>query len=222
MATNRSASLRLSRSYSTWSTVFVEHDDRKMVERTELQKWDARRSEPLTRRPHTCPHTGLYYAKCIAGGLLSCGLTHTAVVPLDVTKCKMQVYPQEYRSLSSGLRLVYAQQGVKGLTLGWFPTFIGYSLQGMFKFGLYEVFKDAYGNLMGEELMGRSKAPVWLAASASAEVFADIALCPMEMVKVKMQTSPSNAPSGTFLQTLRMMQTHREATRFPVSVLKTL
>jgi hypothetical protein len=32
-----------------------------------------------------------YYLKCVMGGILSCGLTHTAVVPLDVVKCRMQV-----------------------------------------------------------------------------------------------------------------------------------
>jgi hypothetical protein len=32
-----------------------------------------------------------YYTKCMMGGILSCGLTHTAIVPLDVVKCRMQV-----------------------------------------------------------------------------------------------------------------------------------
>lgn len=32
-----------------------------------------------------------YYAACTAGGILSCGLTHTAVTPLDLVKCNMQV-----------------------------------------------------------------------------------------------------------------------------------
>lgn len=32
-----------------------------------------------------------YYALCGIGGMLSCGLTHTFVVPLDLVKCRMQV-----------------------------------------------------------------------------------------------------------------------------------
>ena len=32
-----------------------------------------------------------FYAYCAFGGLLSCGLTHTAVVPLDLVKCRIQV-----------------------------------------------------------------------------------------------------------------------------------
>eukprot|EP00124_Ichthyophonus_hoferi_P003777 Ihof_evm10s352 gene=Ihof_evmTU10s352 len=46
-------------------------------------RWDA-------RYIHAVPHTNSYYAKCMLGGILSCGLTHTAITPLDVAKCNMQ------------------------------------------------------------------------------------------------------------------------------------
>ena len=32
-----------------------------------------------------------YYALCGFGGILSCGLTHTAIVPLDLVKYRLQV-----------------------------------------------------------------------------------------------------------------------------------
>lgn len=32
-----------------------------------------------------------YYALCGLGGVLSCGITHTAIVPLDLVKCRIQV-----------------------------------------------------------------------------------------------------------------------------------
>ena len=32
-----------------------------------------------------------YYALCAFGGMLSCGLTHTGLVPMDVVKCRIQV-----------------------------------------------------------------------------------------------------------------------------------
>ena len=35
-----------------------------------------------------------YYGKCLVGGILSCGLTHLAVTPLDVVKCRMQTMPE--------------------------------------------------------------------------------------------------------------------------------
>lgn len=42
------------------------------------------------------------------------------------------------------------EDGVRGLAKGWAPTFIGYSMQGLCKFGFYEVFKILYGNMLGE------------------------------------------------------------------------
>ena len=36
-------------------------------------------------------HDMSYYSKCMFGGVLSCGLTHTAVCPLDIVKCRKQV-----------------------------------------------------------------------------------------------------------------------------------
>ena len=48
------------------------------------KKWDSRFSGPI-------PHDTSYYLKCVLGGALSCGSTHLAVTPLDVTKCNMQV-----------------------------------------------------------------------------------------------------------------------------------
>ena len=38
-------------------------------------------------------YTGEFYAYCAVGGILSCGITHTGVTPLDVVKCNMQVHP---------------------------------------------------------------------------------------------------------------------------------
>jgi solute carrier family 25 phosphate transporter 3 len=40
--------------------------------------------------------------------------------------------------------------GAVELTKGWAPTLIGYSMQGLCKFGFYEVFKIFYGDLIGE------------------------------------------------------------------------
>jgi solute carrier family 25 phosphate transporter 3 len=148
------------------------------------------------------------------GGILSCGLTHTFVVPLDVVKCKVQVFPEKYKSLLKGLRTVTAEEGARGLIVGWAPTLIGYSMQGFCKFGFYEIFKDFYMNLAGEENADKYKPLIWLAGSASAEFFADIALCPMEMVKVKVQTSPHGTWATKLIPATRQMIS-TPGTRFP-------
>jgi len=178
-------------------------------------KWDARVSSPISHKPHPQVHNNIYYAKCMFGGILSCGLTHTAVVPLDIVKCKMQVFPEKYKGLVPGIKTVLKEEGPRGLTLGWAPTFIGYSMQGLAKFGLYEFFKDMYGNLVGEENYANYKGFVWLAGSASAEFFADIALCPMEMVKVKVQTSPAGTWPTSLRPATALMKEQASSTRFP-------
>ena len=82
-----------------------------------------------------------------------------------------------------------------GLTKGWAPTLIGYSLQGLGKFGFYEVFKNLYGGALGEENAYLYRTTLYLLASASAEFFADIALAPWEATKVRIQTQDNWASS---------------------------
>jgi len=176
--------------------------------------WDSKIYAP-DGSAHPVPHNLSYYGKCLVGGILSCGLTHTAVVPLDVVKCKMQVYPEKYKGLVQGVKLVVKEEGMAGLRLGWAPTLIGYSAQGAFKFGLYEFFKDVYSNLAGQDNAKKYKGVIWLAGSASAEVFADIALCPMEMVKVKVQTSPAGTWPTSLAAATQAMIANKADTRFP-------
>lgn len=134
-----------------------------------------------------------YFALCGLGGVISCGTTHTMVVPLDLVKCRLQVDAAKYKSVFNGFRVSLAEEGVRGLGKGWSPTFIGYSMQGLCKFGLYEVFKVLYSGSLNEENAYTYRTVVYLAASASAEFFADIALSPMEAAKVRIQTMPGFA-----------------------------
>lgn len=135
-----------------------------------------------------------YYALCGFGGILSCGITHTALTPLDLVKCRIQVNPEKYKGIGHGFKVTLAEGGTAGLVRGWAPTAIGYSLQGLGKFGFYELFKILYSNAIGEELSYSYRTTLYLAASASAEFFADIALCPLEACKVRTQTQPGCSP----------------------------
>ena len=126
-----------------------------------------------------------------------------------------QVDPVKYKGLGSTIRTLVAEEGANGIWKGFGPTLVGYSLQGMFKYGLYEVFKDSYMNLAGEELSNKYKPAIWLAGSASAEIFADIALCPLEMAKVKIQTSPTGTFPTAFGAAMKEMSRTSAETRFP-------
>lgn len=86
-------------------------------------------------------YTPKYYGVCAVGGALCCGLTHTAVTPLDVVKCNMQTNPAKYPGIAAGFGVTAREGGARGLVRGWVPTLLGYSVQGAAKFGLYEYFK---------------------------------------------------------------------------------
>jgi solute carrier family 25 phosphate transporter 3 len=143
-------------------------------------------------------HDMSYYSKCMMGGILSCGITHAIVCPLDIVKCRRQAMPTMYKSIGDGFSKIYAAEGLKGFTLGWFPTLVGYGAQGFGKFGFYEMFKDVYRGALGEKA-DQYQTMGFLISSACAEVIADCLLCPWEALKVRMQTSEP----GTFPKTAR-------------------
>ena len=101
-----------------------------------------------------------------------------------------QIDPTKYKSISSGFGVLLKEQGVRGFFRGWVPTLLGYSAQGACKFGFYEFFKKYYSDIVGPEYAAKYKTLIYLAGSASAEVIADVALCPFEAVKVRVQTQP--------------------------------
>ncbi|KAI9665428.1 MAG: hypothetical protein M1829_005707 [Trizodia sp. TS-e1964] len=132
------------------------------------------------------PYSGTYFGACMLGGIIACGPTHTAVTPLDLVKCRRQVDPKIYSSNLTAWRTIYKSEGLRGVFFGWSPTFVGYSFQGAGKYGFYEVFKYLYGEKM---FPNTNQTLIYLGASASAEFLADMALCPFESIKVRMQTS---------------------------------
>ena len=62
----------------------------------------------------------------------------------------LQVDPGKYKNIMNGFKVTVKEDGARGLAKGWAPTFIGYSMQGLCKFGFYEVFKILYSNMIGE------------------------------------------------------------------------
>ena len=153
-----------------------------------------------------------YYILCGLGGIMSCGTTHAMVVPLDLVKCRLQVNQEKYKNLIHGLKVTVSEEGVKGLAKGWAPTLMGYSAQGMFKFGLYELFKVQYANMVGEENAYLYRTFIFLFASASAELFADVPLAPFEATKVKIQTTQGFA--NTFREAVPKMMAEEGTSAF--------
>ena len=98
---------------------------------------------------------------------------------------------------SQGMIAAFGQivknEGAGALLTGIGPTFAGYFLQGGFKFGGYELFKKLIVEQIGMEKARENRMPVYLGASALAEFFADIALCPLEATRIRLVSQPSFA-----------------------------
>ncbi|PSK35016.1 hypothetical protein B9Z65_1599 [Elsinoe australis] len=128
--------------------------------------------------------SGNYFAACTLGGIIACGPTHTSVTYFTPTAISLD--SSMYRSNLQGWQKIIKTDGIRGIFLGWSPTFVGYSFQGAGKYGAYEVFKYYYGEKL---FPNTNKTLVYLGASATAEFIADIFLCPFEAIKVRMQTT---------------------------------
>jgi solute carrier family 25 phosphate transporter 3 len=138
-------------------------------------------------------NTTEYFAVCGLAGIFSCGLTHCGVTPIDMVKCNKQNNPQIFnQGMIGNMRILAGIKGARGLVRGWAPTFVGYSFQGLGKFGLNDVFKYQYTKLLGEDFKANNPKIYYAMCSGSAEFFADILLCPWETVKLKVQTVDVN------------------------------
>lgn len=95
------------------------------------------------------------------GGLMACGLTHWAVTPLDLVKCRRQIDGKLYKGNVDGWSKIMKAEGVRGLYTGGSPTFFGYSVQGALKYGFYEFFKK----------VGQTLKAVHATSLATADIF---------------------------------------------------
>ncbi|KAH6621187.1 mitochondrial carrier domain-containing protein [Chaetomium sp. MPI-SDFR-AT-0129] len=134
------------------------------------------------------------YSRFAFAGAICCSVTHGALTPVDVVKTRIQLDPVTYNNgMIGGFKKVVQSEGAGALLTGVGPTFAGYFLQGAFKFGGYEFFKQQSINILGLENASQYRTGVYLASSAAAEFFADIALCPLEATRIRLVSEPTYA-----------------------------
>lgn len=113
-------------------------------------------------------------------------------------KTRIQLDPVKYnRGMIGGFRQVIAAEGMGGLATGLGPTIAGYFVQGWFKFGGVEFFKVKATETLGEKKAYENRVGIYLGAAAAAEFIADIFLCPLEAVRIRLVSNP-NLGSGLF------------------------
>ncbi|ODQ77518.1 hypothetical protein BABINDRAFT_10149 [Babjeviella inositovora NRRL Y-12698] len=134
------------------------------------------------------------YARFALAGAIGCGVTHGSMTPIDVVKTRIQLDPVVYnRGMVGTFRQVISSEGAGALLTGFGPTVLGYSLQGAFKFGGYELFKKTFIDFMGVDNAKNYKNTIYMSSAAIAEFFADIALCPLEATRIRLVSQPTFA-----------------------------
>jgi solute carrier family 25 phosphate transporter 3 len=143
-----------------------------------------------------------YIARVGLAGAISTSLTHTAVVPLDVIKTRLQTDASLSGPRAAVASLLQGPNCVKRFLNGVGATSVGYALQGAAKFGGYELCKRVAARELhargerGEEFARRFQLPIMLTSAACAEVVASTLLCPLESIKLRMQTDAALAKLG--------------------------
>ncbi|KAI9296157.1 mitochondrial carrier [Neoconidiobolus thromboides FSU 785] len=153
-------------------------------------------SQLIARNPsETAPPTGAaLYARFAFAGAICCAVTHGALTPVDVVKTRMQLEPTVYKDgMLGSFRQVVKNEGAGALLTGLGPTISGYFIQGALKFGGYEFWKKTIIETVGVETATNNRTAVYLASSAIAEFFADIALCPLEATRIRLVSQPEFA-----------------------------
>ncbi|CAJ2500828.1 Uu.00g036810.m01.CDS01 [Anthostomella pinea] len=128
------------------------------------------------------------YAKFFGAGALAATATHGAATPVDVVKTRIQVDDaMKGLNMVRATRQIVAAEGASALLTGFGPTAVGYLVQGGGKFAGYEYFKKKFIDWTGsQEKATRHRTAIYLGASAAAEFFADIALCPLEATRIRL------------------------------------
>lgn len=150
--------------------------------------------------------TVLDYSKFALAGAIGCGVTHGSMTPIDVVKTRIQLEPTVYNTgMFGSFKKIISEEGAGALLTGLGPTILGYSIQGAFKFGGYELFKKIFIDNLGYETASNYKDAVYIGSAAIAEFFADIALCPLEATRIRLVSQPTfaNGLIGGFSRILK-------------------
>ena len=167
------------------------------------------------------PSVDYKYVKCLVSGAFASSI-RWALTPFDNVKCKMQVNPSKYPTLASGLRTTWQRQGISGLYRGLTPTILAYASQTGTKYMMSDVLKDCTVHLCGPEFYRNHKDAIFILSAAGAEAVADVVMAPWEMIKVKVQTTPSKHFPSRLLPAFLTMLGDRKHYQFPFGTLRPL
>lgn len=146
-------------------------------------------SSPLRRQK---PDLSLgIYALFGLSGALGCAITHSAVIPFDVVKTRLQTNPEQYSNLIDGAVTIAKEEGVEGFLLGSQATIVGYLWYGLSVYPLYAFFKFWLGNYFLSPAFAVANADgIAFLAGMIAAVIASIGLTPIEACRIRTVSDP--------------------------------
>lgn len=120
-------------------------------------------------------------------GAISCSVTHSMLVPLDVIKLHMQTDAAYARmNIFQVIQKLISKSGFSVFLDGLSATCCGYYIQGACKFGFYEYFKAVFlsPTRFYYKTAIKFRLPIYLLSSTLAETISSVALCPLETTKL--------------------------------------
>ncbi|CAL7933137.1 unnamed protein product [Xylocopa violacea] len=122
-------------------------------------------------------------------GITARSMSGALLIPITVVKTRFESEVYKYNSVTEALKLIYKQEGVRGLSSGLVPTLLRdapYS-------GLYLTFYTQLKNAVTEADLPYVKpsAPIHFSCGVLAGIFASIVTQPADVIKTKMQLYPN-------------------------------
>lgn len=138
---------------------------------------------------HACnieePLTAL---QAVTLGITARSMSGALLIPITVVKTRFESDVYKYNSIGEALKLIYKQEGVKGLSSGLVPTLLRdapYS-------GLYLMFYTQLKNMAAKtEAINNSSAPIHFSCGILAGILASTVTQPPDVIKTKMQLYPN-------------------------------
>ena len=134
----------------------------------------------------------------VSGGICS-SIAHTALVPVDVLKTRMQTSDGAGKGPLELTDQLLKTEGLSAFTAGLGVTFVGYTVAGALAFGCTESFVRVLQQAVGPANSLLFATPLLGLASALAVTVCTFAVCPFETVRIRTVAAGGEGPSATGL-----------------------